>query len=77
MGAAAQLALLPATATSAMPARMLGGDVAPATIALSLALLAAGALLLRIAAGRIFRTAMLMYGKEPTWSEIRRWVMEG
>jgi hypothetical protein len=37
----------------------------------------AAVLLLRLAAGRVFRIAMLMYGKEPTWSEVRRWAWRG
>ncbi|HSJ09065.1 MAG TPA: ABC transporter permease [Longimicrobiales bacterium] len=69
------LGLLPPTSPSAMPARMLAGDVGPAGITLSLALLAASVFLLRIAAGRVFRLAMLMYGKEPTWAEVRQWIV--
>jgi hypothetical protein len=41
---------------------------------LSIVLLAAGVFALRIAAGRVFRLAMLMYGKEPSWSEVRHWI---
>ena len=26
--------------------------------------------------GRIFRLAMLMYGKEPTWQELKRWALQ-
>jgi ABC-2 type transport system permease protein len=69
------LALLPPTAPAAMPARMLMGSVGGAEIAISLALLAAGVFALRIAAGRVFRLAMLMYGKEPSWREVRRWAL--
>ncbi len=67
------LSLLPPTAPSAMPVRMLTGDATGLEIGLSLLLLAAGTWLLRIAAGRVFRIGMLMYGKEPTWAEVRRW----
>lgn len=70
------LALLPPTAPTAMPARLILGDVRPLEPMLALVLLAAAAVLMRLAAGRIFRTAMLMYGKEPSWREIRRWVVE-
>jgi ABC-2 type transport system permease protein len=70
------LSLLPFTSPSAMPARMLAGDATAVEIALSLLILAAGAYLLRIAAGRVLRLGMLMYGKEPSWGEIRRWAMD-
>ena len=70
------LALLPPTSPGAMPARMLLTEVPPLEVALSLALLFAAVALLRIAAGRVFRLAMLMYGKEPTWREVRRWLLE-
>ena len=69
------LALLPPTASSVMPARMLLTDVPVAETMLALALLIGAVLALRIAAARVFRLAMLMYGKEPTWAEVRRWVM--
>jgi len=71
------LSLLPPTAPSAMPVRLLAGDVPILEIVLALALLAAGVWLLRRAAGRIFRLAMLMYGKEPSWAEVRKWVLQG
>ena len=68
------LALLPPTTPGAMPARMLLGNVGVLEVALSIALLAAAVIGLRTAAGRVFRLAMLMYGKEPTWGEVRRWI---
>lgn len=67
--------LFPATSPSTMPARMMMTDVGAIEIIVSLLLLAASTLLLRIAAGRIFRVAMLMYGKEPSWSELRKWAV--
>lgn len=70
------LSLFPATSPAAMPARMLSSDVAVVEIALSLLLLAGSIVLLRTAAGRIFRMAMLMYGKEPSWAEMRRWILQ-
>ena len=33
--------------------------------------------LLRRAAGRIFAVGMLLYGKEASWGEVRRWVRDG
>lgn len=73
-GLARVLSLFPATSPSAMPARMLGGDVGTLEVVLSLLLLVGAVLLLRLAAGRVFRLAMLMYGKEPTWGEVKQWV---
>jgi hypothetical protein len=32
--------------------------------------------LMRRAAGKVFHLGMLMYGKEPTWAEVRRWMRE-
>lgn len=49
------------------------GDVGMVELALSLLLLIGATFLLRIAAGRIFRVAMLMYGKEPSLAELRTW----
>jgi ABC-2 type transport system permease protein len=71
------LSLLPLTSPSAMPARMLAGAVNPGEVVVSLLLLAAGVWLLRIAAGRVLRIGMLMYGKEPTWGEVQRWALRG
>ena len=70
------LSLFPATSPAAMPARMLSTDVGMIEITVSLLLLAWSIVLLRTAAGRIFRTAMLMYGKEPSWAEMRRWIFQ-
>lgn len=70
------LALLPPTSPGAMPARMLLTEVSALEIVLSLLLLFVSVMLLRIAAGRVFRLAMLMYGKEPSWKEVRRWILE-
>lgn len=71
------LSLLPVTSPSAMPARMMAGEVQAWEVATALLLLAAGAWLLRIAAGRVLRIGMLMYGKEPSWAEVRRWALRG
>lgn len=69
------LSILPPTAPGVMPARLILMSVPPLEIGASLALLAGGVLLLRWVAGRVFRVAMLMYGKEPTWGEVRRWIL--
>jgi ABC-2 type transport system permease protein len=68
--------LLPLTSMAVMPARVALTEVPFWELALSAALLAGGALLARRAAGKVFAVAMLMYGKEPSWGEVRRWVRE-
>lgn len=73
-GFARVISLLPPTSPSAMPARMMLTNVHPVEVMASLVLLAGGVLVLRTIAGRIFRLGMLMYGKEPTWQELRRWM---
>lgn len=68
--------LIPLTSSSVMPARIALTEVPVWEIMLSALLLLAGAWLARRAAGKVFAIAMLMYGKEPSWGEIRRWVRE-
>ncbi len=70
------LGLLPPTAPAVMPVRLLLTEVAAWEILLAAALLLAGIALLRRAAGKVFHLGMLMYGKEPTWRELWRWVRE-
>jgi ABC-2 type transport system permease protein len=60
-----------------MPARVALTDVPIWEQLLSAALLVAAAMFVRWAAGRIVAVAMLMYGKEATWTEVRRWVRQG
>lgn len=68
--------LIPLTSPSVMPARVALTEVAAWELFVSAALLVGGALLARRVAGKVVAVAMLMYGKEPTWREIRRWVGE-
>jgi ABC-2 type transport system permease protein len=68
------LALLPPFSASMLPARLLLVDVPWWEIGLSMTLLVAAVLGLRRVAGRVFEVGMLMYGKEPTWAEVRRWL---
>ncbi len=68
------LSLLPGTSSAVLPARMALTEVAWWELPAALLLLAAGTALLRRAAGKIFAVGMLMYGKEPRWSEVWRWV---
>lgn len=70
------LGLLPPSAPAVMPVRLLLTDVAAWEVLLAAALLVSSIALLRRAAGKVFHLGMLMYGKEPTWREIWRWVRE-
>jgi len=70
------LALLPPTSAAAMPARLLVTDVAAWEIGLATLLLVLASFALRSIAGRIFALGVLMYGKEPSWAEVRRWMQE-
>jgi ABC-2 type transport system permease protein len=70
------LSLVPPSSAAVMPARMLLADVPAREVALAVVLLAGAVWLLRRAAGKVFHLGMLMYGKEPTWSEVRRWLRE-
>jgi ABC-2 type transport system permease protein len=75
---AVALSLFPPTAPTSMLLRMTAPSSAvPAwQIALSLGLLALAAWVALIAVARIFRVALLMYGKTPTLPEILRWVRQ-
>ena len=70
------LSIVPPSSAAVLPARLLLEDVPAWEVALAIVLLAGAVWLLRRAAGRIFHLGMLMYGKEPTWSEVRRWMRE-
>lgn len=75
-GALAILSLVPGTSSIVLPARMVLTDVAWWEPFAAILLLLAACALLRRAAGKIFAVGMLMYGKEPTWREVWRWVRE-
>jgi ABC-2 type transport system permease protein len=71
------LSILPGTSSTAMPIRLLLGEVAWWELAMCLLLLVGGIWILRIAAGRIFAAGIMLYGKEPSWIEVLRWAMKG
>ena len=74
--AARILSYIPLTSPVAMMMRIGTGEAPAWEIALTLVLLVvAVALTLRFAA-RVFRTALLMYGKRPTFAEIFRWLRQ-
>ena len=68
------LGVFPLTSYAVLPARMVLTGVAWWEPALALVLLAATAWLLRVLAGRIFAAGMMMYGKEPDYKEMLRWM---
>ncbi len=70
------LGVLPFSSHAALPVRMAMGGLAPWEIPVALALLVGSIWLLRRAAGKIFALGMLLYGKEPRWSEMWRWIRE-
>lgn len=69
-------AVFPLTSMAVMPMRLVLTTVAMWEIALALMLLIGAVWAFRRAAGKIFGTAMLMYGKEPTFAELLRWVRQ-
>jgi ABC-2 type transport system permease protein len=71
------LSLLPGTSSTAMPIRLLIGEVAWWELAVCLLALAGGVFVLRLIAGRIFAAGIMLYGKEPSWLEIFRWALRG
>lgn len=69
------LSLFPVTSATAMPMRMVLGEVGWLEILSSFLLLIAGVAVLRILAGRIFAAGIMLYGKEPSWIDIARWTL--
>lgn len=70
------LGIFPLTSPAALSARLVLTDVAVWEVVTSIGLLLITIWLLRKAAARIFRLAMLMYGKEPSLKEMARWLYE-
>lgn len=70
------LSLAPPTSAAVMPVRMLLADVPAWEVVLAVVLLVGAVWLARRTAGKVFHIGMLMYGKEPTWGEVRRWLRE-
>ncbi len=68
--------LIPLTSSAVMPARVALTEVPVWELIVSAILLAGATLVARRLAGKIFSVAMLMYGKEPGWGEIRRWLRD-
>lgn len=70
------LSITPPFSAAVLPARLLLDDVPAWETALAVLLLVGAVWLMRRAAGKVFHVGMLMYGKEPTWAEVRRWIRE-
>ncbi len=76
-GFARATSLIPLTSSAVMPARITMTEVPAWEIVLSALLLLGGAFVARRIAGKVFAVGMLMYGKEPSWREVRKWAREG
>jgi ABC-2 type transport system permease protein len=76
---AVALSMFPPTAASSMMLRLTSSaGVVPAwQVALSLTIMLLAAIGALLAAARVFRIGLLMYGKTPTLPEILRWVRQG
>lgn len=68
--------LVPFSAPIMMPVRVATSDVRVAELALSVAIMAATALLVVWGAARIYRIGILMYGKRPSMKELWRWARQ-
>lgn len=66
------LGLFPLTSPTVLSGRLVLGEVAGWEFPVAVLLLLAAITLMRRAAGKIFSLGILMYGKEPSWAEIRR-----
>lgn len=76
LGLVTFLSWFPVTSMAFMPLRYALVDVAWWEVAGSFALLALLTFYMRRYASRIFRAGMFMYGKEPSWREMWRWMQE-
>ncbi len=70
------LGLLPITSSAVLPVRIVITQISSWEIVVSILILFVSTWYTRIIAGRIFRTAMLMYGKEPSIKEMLHWMKE-
>lgn len=73
-GAALTLSLIPFSAPIIMPLRLSLIPLPAWDVASSVAMMCVGCYLVILAAARIYRTGLLMYGKRPGLREIARWV---
>lgn len=67
------LSILPGASSTAMPMRMILGEVSYLEIISSILIMLLGILVLRTIAGRVFAAGIMLYGKEPNWIDIFKW----
>lgn len=68
------LSLVPGSSSTAMPVRLILGDVSWWEVLVSFVLLLLGIFALRVIAARIFSAGIMMYGMEPSWTDVLAWV---
>ena len=68
------LSTLPFSSPIVMPLRLGMTDVPTSELIVSIGVLCLFAVLALLAAGRVYRTALLMYGKRPSLRELTRWL---
>lgn len=71
---ATTLSLVPFSSPIIMPLRLGLTDVPTGDVVVSVCLLCLTTVACQLAAGRVYRTALLMYGKRPSLREIIRWI---
>lgn len=72
--AAQLLSIVPVTSMAVLPMRLVLTTVPWWEIVLSISVLVGAVYLFRTVAGKVFGTAVLMYGKEPSLAEVWRWI---
>jgi ABC-2 type transport system permease protein len=73
-GAAAIMTMVPFWSSMLMPMRYVLGAASPGEVAISLGILVASMLIMVLAAAKIYRVGVLMYGKRPSMAELVRWL---
>jgi ABC-2 type transport system permease protein len=68
------MSMIPFSSPILMPLRLGLASVPTSEVVLSISLLSLTAVAAMVAAGRLYRTALLMYGKRPSIGEIIRWI---
>ncbi|MFN7801236.1 ABC transporter permease, partial [Gemmatimonas sp.] len=68
------MSIVPFSSPILMPLRLGLASVPASELVLSIVLLVISALAAMVAAARLYRTALLMYGKRPSLAEIARWI---
>ena len=70
------LAIFPATAPAALSSRLVLTETSAWEVIVSCLLLIISIWIMRTAAGKVFHLGILMYGKEPSFKELLRWMRE-